>query len=194
MLHSPLDLSTVSISQAGPHGLTFSSQMTGTRIAFAVLFAGIAVGFLIHAWFHRHSWIEIVWPHLFVIPTFSAIALVVGLGDHRKTVNAESHELLLSARLGPFATSQKESIPQAGTILLTYRKEYPSRGPGTTGNPTMPVRWYDVQGLGVKGFTFTIASNREAAREVAQRLAQLLSWKIDDRVEDDGIERTTRSQ
>ncbi|UPT73464.1 MAG: hypothetical protein M0D55_16565 [Elusimicrobiota bacterium] len=187
-LESPLDLSLSAVTEPAPGVLAVATQMTSGR---GVLAAALVVACLACAW---AAWknrvihpVAVLWPWGLLGPVFGAAAVVMAFGSQSKTFDAGARTARLTASLGPLRAEKTVSLPASGTILLTFRRE---RGSSASGKSTPSTRHYDLDVAGAPGLGFTIASDRDAARAFAARLAKLLGWTVDDRVEDDGVERS----
>ena len=187
LLDGPLDLAIATVAEPGPGLLIATSRMTPARAVVAATLGLACLGLGLYVWRHRADWIEFIWPHAPIIAVFAAVALVLGFGHDRRAFDAGSRSFTASARLGPLSTSKTWPLPASATIKITLRKVYPSRSGGM--GTHMPTRWYDVAVAGLPAASFTVPSDRAAARAFAARLSAALQYPVVDEVEDDGVER-----
>src|SRR5471030_1445489 len=94
-LQSPIDLSSVLVTEPGPGLFIVTTRITTGRAFMAAICGLLALGLLIHLWVHRANWLELIWPNGFLIPFFGFIAIVIGFGFHQKSFNANTHELTI---------------------------------------------------------------------------------------------------
>jgi hypothetical protein len=187
LLEAPLDLSLSVVSEPGPGLLHVATASSPARTVVAFMMTMTAAVFIVSMW--RHRWEPVwtwLWPGGLIAPFFIALATVLAFGRHEKTVRGPERRLDLSGGLGPLSWQRSSPLPSGDVLLVTFEKE---RGSSAGGGPAHVTRRYRIAAAKTPALSFSIANDRDAARAFAQRLSVLLGYAVDDRVEDDGVER-----
>lgn len=187
ILESPLDLAITEIVEPGKGLLIATAKMTqGRAIGVAVCaLAGLALAFA--AWrISRDNWFDALVPWGLLSPFFAVIALVGAFGRQQKSFDAAARAAVVTAGIGPLHFERRVALPETGAIRVIFRRVQGSRASGK-GSPS--TRYYDLEVAGKPELGFTVASDRDAARATAGRLAKTLGYSVKDEAEDDGVER-----
>jgi hypothetical protein len=185
ILESRLDLSMAQVLEPGPGQLVVTATRTTGQLVLAGLFAVACMlcGLLVwRQW--REGWLAALYPFGLLAPIFGIIALVALLGEQAKAFHAIQHRADIRAWMGPIRAARSYALPEQGRVRLTLRRERPSNANHST---AIATRWYDIDVADVPALGFTVASDREAARAFAGRLAAILGYAVQDEVEDDGV-------
>lgn len=185
ILESRLDLSVAQVLEPGSGQLVVTATRTSGQWVLGGIFgvACLLCGFLVwRQW--GEGWLGALYPFGLLAPVFGGIALVVVFGEQVKSFHAGRHRAEVRAWVGPFRGTRGYFLPELGRVRLTLRRERPSNANHST---AIATRWYDIDVADLTALGFTVASDREAARAFANRLAAILGYDLKDEVEDDGV-------
>ncbi len=187
VLESPLDLSITDIVEPGKGLLIATAKMTQGRMVGVVVCALVCLVMAFAAWrISRDNWFDALWPWGLFSPFFGVIAVLGAFGRQQKTFDVPAHVAVVTAGIGPVQFERRVALPEKGVIRVIFRLVQGSRASGK-GSPS--TRYYDLDVAGKPELGFTVASDRDAARAMAARLAATLGYTIQDEAEDDGVER-----
>ncbi len=187
LLEAPLDLSMSVAAEPAPGLLTAATASSPARTVVAVALAAVAAFFLVSMWRHRAlpAWTW-AWPGAVIVPFFGLLAVLLAFGRHEKTVRGPERRLEVAGGLGPLSWRREFPLPPGDVLVVAVERE---RGSSAGGGPVQVTRRYTVAAAQTAALSFSVANDRDAARAMARRLSVLLGYAVDDRAEDDGVER-----
>ena len=146
-----MDLAYSLVTEDGPHRLVFESIPGGMRYAFGAIAGAVALWFA-YSTLQAHTeeeavlrWIGMLWyaaPAVF----FAIVAIAIGFGRERLSIDATERTARLERRLGPAQWSDAITLPAQGVIRVEFAKERS----GSTKHWTTSTR-YTVTIKGVEG-------------------------------------------
>lgn len=179
-----LDLAAAQVTRDGAR-LAAASKVTAGVLALAAAMGLAAAGFLFLAWRAKKEGIPLsVGFNLLGAAFFAALATAFAFGAQSKTFTKAPLSLRNDASLFGFSGTRAHALPAQGTVRVSFLKEYPT----STSKGQVVIR-YRVEVDGVPASAFTVGGERDLARGFGKDLAAFLGYALDDRAEDDGVER-----
>jgi hypothetical protein len=184
-----MNLTDSLIIEDTPQRMVFVTGPSSTRLALGVILGAVGLWFIYSA-MRARTGDDVVWRWLGMLldvapaAIFLIVAIGIGFGRERLTIDTASRSALHEFRLGPFKWSKKEALPVAGVV----RVEFESKRSGSTEYSTSS-RHYTVKVRDLELIDLHIVDDREPALKIAARIANLLGYDIENLAEDDGVQR-----
>jgi len=173
-LNAAIDLSLCQVSEPLPNVLQIRSQIKGARILFALLFAVPCLA-LLKAVVLSPTTASFLLA-LFFCPPLTVLAVLAGLTEHKKLFDHSTRTATKSLRILRYCVSESIKLPTSGVVNLSWSLTTGGKAnPGSSHKFTVSLQY-------CSGFTFAIHKDYGTARKFAVKLADFLSFSLDDSV------------
>lgn len=186
-------IADATISDEASSRRAFLATTGGARYAFAVVFLLVAAWFM-HGAARAFDADEVSWRWIGALynaapaALFLIVAVVIGFGRERFTIDARHRTASLERGIGPFNWSRITALPATGVVRVDFTKK---RLGSTEHWKTQTI--YTVRLPGIDWFDLSSVDDRDRALDEAGRLAALLGYSVENHAEHDGIERRPAS-
>jgi hypothetical protein len=184
-----MDLHGSLMTEDTPQRIVVVTGPSGTRLALAAILGAVGLWFVYSA-VQAGAEDELIWRWLGILQyaapaaVFLIVAIGISFGRERLTIDAGARSALKEFKLGPITSSRQEALPLKGVVQL----EFEMRRSGSTDHWTSS-RHYTVKVRGLKLIDLHAVDDREQALVIANRIANLLGYDLENLAEDDGVQR-----
>jgi len=177
-----IDLGQAEIDEPAAGCLRVTARATPARQASALLCLLVA---LFTGW---HTWRDVqasgafgLWPGIAIVPVFALLMLGLAFFEHRKTFDAGARRAIGRSSLLGLHAVRAYALPERAAVRVSASVEH-------TRSEAEDMRRhyaYHIEVAGHAALAFTVQGEREVATAFAARLAGLLDYDVDLRLDDE---------